>query len=137
MNAQFEKYIEGLSPELQEKARQCNTASELMELAAENDVELPMDALAGVAGGGCGGGCNHNFIVIEDINTMRPFGVSGDVIRYNGVQVERIFTKQCSKCSELHYYYTPLPPMDSGYGVVESKEISLADYNSLKAQKTW
>ena len=43
-----------LSPELEEKARACNTASELMQLAAENDLELPTDALEDVAGG-CGG----------------------------------------------------------------------------------
>ncbi len=30
MNAQFEKYIEGLSPELQEKARACKTKDELI-----------------------------------------------------------------------------------------------------------
>ena len=137
MNKDLEKYIGELSPESQEKARQCKTKEELNRFIADNDLEIPEDALEAVAGGCTSSGCNHNFIVIEDINMMRPWGVSGDVVRYNGVQVESIFTKQCSKCSELHYYYTPLPPMEPGYGVVESKEISLADYNSLKAQKTW
>ena len=53
MNAQFEKYIEGLSPELQEKARQCKTKEDLNEFLADNDLELPEDALEMVAGGGC------------------------------------------------------------------------------------
>lgn len=54
-NINIDDYIKemDLSPELEEKARQCNTASELMELAAENDIELPEDALEAVSGG-CG-----------------------------------------------------------------------------------
>ena len=51
MNEKFEKYIEGLDPELQEKARACNSLEEVMELAAENDIELPEDALEHVSGG--------------------------------------------------------------------------------------
>ena len=55
-NINIDDYIKemDLSPELEQKARQCNTASELMQLAADNDIELPVDALEGVAGG-CGG----------------------------------------------------------------------------------
>ena len=139
-NINIDNYIKemDLSPELEEKARRCNTVSELMQLAAENDVELPMDALEGVAGGGCGGGCSHSFKIVEDIKMMPEFGNPNTfAIRYNGVQVECIYTKKCSKCSETHYYYTPCPSLDFDYGVVESKEISLADYNALKAQKTW
>ena len=51
MNEKFEKYIEGLSPELKEKARECKTKDELMQLAAENGLEIPEDALEAVAGG--------------------------------------------------------------------------------------
>ena len=47
----FEKYIGELSPEMQEKARQCKTMEELNVLLAENDVELSEDALEAVAGG--------------------------------------------------------------------------------------
>jgi len=54
-NNDFEKYISDLSPELQEKARQCKDMDELNKLLAENDVELSEDALAAVAGGG---GCS-------------------------------------------------------------------------------
>ena len=53
MNEKFEEYIKDLSPELQEKARACKTKNELLELAADEDMEIPMDALEGVAGG-CG-----------------------------------------------------------------------------------
>ena len=51
----IEDYIQKmvLSPELAEKARQCRSNSELLELAAENDVELPDDVLENVAGGNC------------------------------------------------------------------------------------
>ena len=85
MNENFEKYIEGLSPELQEKARWCRTSSELMELAADNDVELPLDALAGVAGGGCGGE-QRNYYHINCGGIARSLGDDGYV---------------CQKCNEM------------------------------------
>ncbi|MBO6141312.1 MAG: hypothetical protein J6O40_05895 [Ruminococcus sp.] len=53
MNENFEKYIKDLSPELQQKARECKTTEELIEFLADNDLELPEDALEAVAGG-CG-----------------------------------------------------------------------------------
>jgi len=49
----FEEYLKDLSPGLQQKARACKTRQELLELAADEDMEIPMDALEGVAGG-CG-----------------------------------------------------------------------------------
>ena len=49
--AELEKYIGELSPELQEKARQCKDMGELNDLLAESDVELSEDALEAVAGG--------------------------------------------------------------------------------------
>ena len=52
-NENLEKYIGELSPEMQEKARQCKTMEELQTMLAENDVELSEDALEAVAGG-CG-----------------------------------------------------------------------------------
>ena len=48
-NEHFERYIGELSPELQEKARQCKNMQELNALLAENDVELSEDALEAVA----------------------------------------------------------------------------------------
>lgn len=53
MNANFEKYIECLSPEMQEKARACKTTEELNAFLAENDLEMPEEALELVSGG-CG-----------------------------------------------------------------------------------
>ena len=53
MNENFEKYIKDLSPELQEKARACKTKEELNAFIADNDLELPEDALEMVSGG-CG-----------------------------------------------------------------------------------
>ena len=50
-NNDLEKYISELSPELQEKARECKDMDELNKLLAENDVELSEDALEAVAGG--------------------------------------------------------------------------------------
>ena len=49
----FEEYIKDLSPELQEKAKDCKSKEELMELVADNDIEISEDALEAVAGG-CG-----------------------------------------------------------------------------------
>ena len=47
----IEEYIKNLSPELQEKARECSTPDELLQLAAEEDIEIPMETLESVAGG--------------------------------------------------------------------------------------
>ena len=48
---ELEKYIGELSPEMQEKARECKDMKELNALLAENEVELSEDALKAVAGG--------------------------------------------------------------------------------------
>ncbi|SEK82176.1 hypothetical protein SAMN02910353_01354 [Ruminococcus sp. YRD2003] len=53
MKADIEKYIGGLDPVLQGKARQCKTKEELSAFIADNDLELPEDALELVSGG-CG-----------------------------------------------------------------------------------
>lgn len=49
----IEEYIKDLSPEMQAKAKACTNMDELLKLADENDIELPREALAQVAGG-CG-----------------------------------------------------------------------------------
>ena len=51
MNEQFAQYLKDLPPELQEKAKDIETMEELNEFLAENDVELPEDALEAVSGG--------------------------------------------------------------------------------------
>ena len=47
----YDKYIEDLPPELQDKAKNCKNKQELLELAADEDIEIPMDALENVSGG--------------------------------------------------------------------------------------
>ena len=49
----LEKYLEGLTPEQQAKARACKSVDELLRLADAEDIALPADALEAVAGG-CG-----------------------------------------------------------------------------------
>ena len=44
-------YIKDLTPELQERARACGSAEELLALAKEAQVPLPEEALAAIAGG--------------------------------------------------------------------------------------
>ena len=44
----LKKYSIDLSPELQEKARQCKTMEELQKFFAENDIELPEEVLDAV-----------------------------------------------------------------------------------------
>ena len=60
-NENLEKYIGELSPEMQEKARQCKDMQELNALLAENDVELSEDALEAVAGG-CESTVNYYYV---------------------------------------------------------------------------
>jgi acetyl-CoA carboxylase beta subunit len=69
-----------LSPELEEKAKKCKNSSELMELAAENDIELPFDALEMVSGGECAKSvCSHDWCYLDNHH------------------------KKCSKCGETMY----------------------------------
>ena len=82
MNENFEKYIEGLSPELQEKARQCKTKEELNAFITENNLELPEEALEAVSGG-CG---NDPYAV--------PLN-EGDIVP----------GKTCPLCHEQLYYF--------------------------------
>ena len=56
MNEKLEKYLQQLSPELQQKAKECKTQEELNEFVADNDLELPDEVLDMVAGGA---GCNE------------------------------------------------------------------------------
>ncbi len=51
INIEMEEYLKNLTPELQEKARACKTKDELIQLLAEEGIEIPMDALESVAGG--------------------------------------------------------------------------------------
>ena len=55
-----DKLLSGLSPELQEKAKSCKSAEELMKLAGDNDVELSDEQLDAISGGGCFSACSHD-----------------------------------------------------------------------------
>ncbi|MBR1752635.1 MAG: hypothetical protein IJ740_17485 [Ruminococcus sp.] len=77
MNKDLEKYIGELSPELQEKARACKTKEELNQFIADNDLELPEEALELVSGG-CGTSsdkwyCNHCNTRLENEKRDAPY----------------------------------------------------------------
>ena len=135
----LEEYIKDLSPELQEKARACKTKDELMQLAAENDLEIPEEALEAVAGGCTSEGCEHSFQQTERIGMLPYLGSNDKNIMYNGKVVNSLITKVCSKCGETHYFIEPSVSLRSGYGnmLIQYIEISQSEYNALKAQKTW
>ena len=52
-NIDLQEYIKDLTPEQKEKALKCKTKEELNEFIANNDLELPEEALELVSGG-CG-----------------------------------------------------------------------------------
>ena len=51
--------LEDLAPELQEKAKACNTPEEMLALAKEEGYELTDEDLQGIAGGDWGGTCER------------------------------------------------------------------------------
>ena len=85
----IEEYIKDLTPEQQEKARACKTKQELLQLAAEEDIEIPMEALESVAGGcgtslkNCPQGGEHQWILKESLKSY---------IRY-----------ECKKCKKVKF----------------------------------
>ena len=131
----LEEYIKDLSPELQEKARACKTKDELMQLAAENGLEIPEDALEAVAGGCTSEGCDHSFDETERIGMLPYLGSNDKHIIYNGKVVHDLITKVCSKCGETRYLI--VPEVFGMAGKIKCIEISQSEYNALKAQKTW
>ena len=48
-----DKLFEGLTEEQIAKIKACHSAEEIMELAAEEDIELTEEQLAAVSGGAC------------------------------------------------------------------------------------
>ena len=131
----IEEYIKDLTPEQQEKAKACKTKEELLQLAADEDMEIPMDALESVAGG-CGD-CEHSFAEVEKIEMSPYCGTNDKHIVYNGMKLLYLMTKTCSKCGESHYYYAPWENFQGGAIKPHYHEISKSEYNALKAQKTW
>ena len=110
MNENFEKYIEGLSPELQEKARECKTKEELNVFIAENDLELPEDALEAVAGG-CGTTSKKEVWVCNTCNsTMQgkdPNGCGCFDSSYPRVDATRNYNKFGSTSYYTMYQFCP------------------------------
>ena len=51
MNEKVNALLNGLSPELQERAKGIKTQEELTEFLSDNDIELPEEALESVSGG--------------------------------------------------------------------------------------
>ena len=122
MNEKFEKYIKDLSPELQEKARACKTNNELLELAADEDMELPEDALEMVAGG-CGGHeCNVDR-VLETYKFAYPFPI------IKGIECAMVTKRACSECGNVKFFACECFTFGQG----AQAELSQAEYNSVKA----
>ena len=96
----IEKYIGDLSPEMQEKARECKTKEELNAFLAENDVELSEDALQAVAGGCSSSDDNTE----QEIEKYRVEKANSWTVRfYNGARVDgAVMTKD--KNGNIHYY---------------------------------
>ena len=98
----LEDFIKDLSPELQEMARKCGSAEELLALAGERKVPLPAEALEAIAGGNgspqnCGGArcpkCGGTNLTKEKVDYS-----SGDpIVHY-----------KCNSCGDefvIHMYH--------------------------------
>lgn len=122
-NIDLEKYIKDLSPELQEKAKACNNTEELLNLAEENDIELPVDALEAVAGG-CS--CEHSNTTIESLDVYAE---------YKGATIWKISKSKCSKCGENYRFVAYLmPDLNSMSGRMETMDLTEAEYNELRGR---
>ena len=118
----LEEYIKDVSPELQEKAKACSTKEELLQLAADEDLEIPMDALEGVAGG-CGGHeCNVDR-VLETYQIGSPFPI------IKGIECSMVTKRACSECGNVKFFACEFSTFDYG----ARAELSQAEYNSVKA----
>ena len=126
MNEKFEKYIEGLSPEMQEKARECKTKEELNAFIAENELEIPEDALDAVAGG-CGTTpCDHKSrATIEEYEHITEKRTTGLFKRSYWIKKD-----QCASCGgDVKYWGTELL-----IGMNMLSIISKEKYEDIKAK---
>ena len=109
-------------PKLQEEARQCKTKDELLQLAADEDMEIPDDALEMVAGG-CGGHeCNADS-VIERYIFVSPFPI------IKGIECAMVTMRACSECGNAKFFCCK----SFTFGQGAQAELSEAEYNSVKA----
>ena len=127
MNAEFEKYIGDLSPELQEKARQCKTKEDLNAFIEENDLELPEDALEAVAGG-CGT-CKH-----DTDKTLENWISVGEPPTIKGVKAYNLMVHGCSKCGGNKQYsiHAGVSSVSGNTMTVTVVPISEAEFNTYK-----
>ena len=89
----IKKYIGDLSPELQEKARECKTMEELQAMLAENDVELSEDALEAVSGGCSSSGHHCSNIDLE----------KDKVLFWQEALWVVFYKRQCKDCGKISY----------------------------------
>ena len=118
----LEEYIKDLSPEQQEKARACKTKDELLQLAADEDMEIPMEALEGVAGG-CGHECNADR-VLETYRIVAPYPI------IKGIRCPMVTKRACSECGNIRFFACGHNNF-LYYGA--HAELSEDEYNSVKA----
>ena len=93
MNTDIEKIISELPAELQEKARACKSIEEFNTFVAENNIELPTDALEYVAGG-CGTSSKKNVEVCNKCSTTLT-EVPAGLPKPSGT------SKYCPKCKKV------------------------------------
>lgn len=93
MNTNIENFIKGLPAELQEKAKACKSIEEFNTLVAENDIEIPTDALESVSGG-CGTSSKKNVEVCNKCKTTLT-NVPAGLPKPSGA------SKYCPKCKKV------------------------------------
>ena len=92
----LKKYSIDLSPELQEKARQCKTMEELQKFFAENDIELPEEVLDAVSGG-----CGTTRGLKCTICGGNPMQYIRSEPCYEGFVMAMFY--QCPSCKRMHF----------------------------------
>ena len=94
----LEDFIKDLDPELQEKARACGSAEELIALAKDAKVPVPDEALAAIAGGDDSDG--------QCINEKCPKCKSRNTVNYDSE-----WSIQYWRCNDCGYEWTHQIPV--------------------------
>ncbi len=99
----LEYFIKELPAELQDKAKACKNMTELNEFVAENDIELPEEALDMVAGGGalCGTGDRSE----DESPSGNESSPESSGCPKGGAHkwVKKGYCKECEKCGATRY----------------------------------
>ena len=93
MNEKFKELLSSLSPEMQEKAKACKNTQELNEFIADNDIELPEDALDMVAGG----------IQCDSVSKRCVNGEREHYWTHTGIKEGDKYRFECLKCDAVMY----------------------------------